>query len=131
MHRNSPFLTLIGWGSLVLQVGGFCFEPTTHPVQKIFSVKKLHKKPRTLYTKDSQTEHGNRNKIRNLRIGTWNIRTLYKSGSMNVVINKITKYNLSIVTLQEIRWPGNGSFKHKGTTVFYSGCKDNKHAFGV
>jgi len=50
---------------------------------------------------------------------------------MNVVINEITKYNLNIVALQEIRWPGNGSFKHKETTIFYSGCKDNKHAFGV
>lgn len=50
---------------------------------------------------------------------------------MDVVINEITKYHLNLATLQEIRWPGNGCFKHKETTIFYSGCKDNRHAFGV
>lgn len=102
------------------------------PIQwKDLLVKKLHKKPRTPYTKDSQTGKGNRNIIRNLRIYIWNIKTIFKSGSMNVIINKITKYNLNIVVLQEIKWPGNGSFKHKETTIFYSGCEDSKHAFGV
>jgi exonuclease III len=50
---------------------------------------------------------------------------------MNVVISEITKYNLNIIALQEIRWPGNSSLKHKETTIFYSGCNDNRHAFGV
>jgi len=34
--------------------------------------------------------------------------------------HEITKYNLNIVALHEMRWPGNGSFKHKETTIFYS-----------
>lgn len=55
----------------------------------------------------------------------------FTSGSMSLVTNEITKYNLNIVALQEIRWPGIGSFKHKETTIFYSGGKDNRHIFGV
>lgn len=39
--------------------------------------------------------------------------------------------NLNIVALQEMRWPGNCSIKHNETTIFFSRCKGNKHAFGV
>jgi hypothetical protein len=30
-----------------------------------------------------------------------------------------------------MRWPGNGSIKHKETTIFYSECGDERHEFGV
>jgi len=55
------------------------------------------------------------------------IGTLFKSGSIKVVINEITKYKLNNVALQEMRCPGNGSIKEKDTTFFYSGCNDNRH----
>jgi hypothetical protein len=47
------------------------------------------------------------------------------------VISEITKYNLNIVILQEVRWLGNGSIKHKETRTFYSEYKENIHAFIV
>jgi len=102
-----------------------------HPITlKNFYVKKLLNKPRTLI-KDNRNENGNRKTIRILRIGTWNIRTLFKPGALKIIIDEITKYNLQIVALQEIRWPDKGSIKHKETTIFYSGCGDERHEFGV
>lgn len=38
---------------------------------------------------------------------------------------------MQIVALQEMRWPGNGSIKHKETTIFYSGCGYERHEFRV
>jgi len=55
------------------------------------------------------------------------IETRFKSGSIKVVINEITKYKLNIVALQEMICPGNGRIKQKDTTFFYSGCNDNRH----
>jgi len=39
-----------------------------------------------------------------MRFGTWNIRTLYKPGSSQCVLEEISPYNVDIVGLQEIRW---------------------------
>jgi len=50
---------------------------------------------------------------------------------LKIIIDEIKKYNLQIVALQEKRWPGNGSIKHKETTSFYNGCGDERHEFRV
>jgi len=75
---------------------------------------------------------GNRNgKNAEIKIGTWNIRTLYKPGALRNINSEIAKYKLHIVALQEIRWLGNGNVQAKNATVFYSGTKSNRHEKGI
>jgi exonuclease III len=45
-----------------------------------------------------------------MRFGTWNLRSLNRSGSLMTVARKLARYKLDLVGLQEVRWD-------KGCTV--------------
>ncbi|KAL4083660.1 hypothetical protein QTP88_028976 [Uroleucon formosanum] len=47
------------------------------------------------------------------------------------MLNAIKNYNISILALQEMRWPGEGSLKKDDKTIFYSGNRDGKFENGV
>jgi hypothetical protein len=38
------------------------------------------------------------------KIGTWNVRSLYKAGLLIAVAKEILKYKLDLVGVQEVRW---------------------------
>ncbi|KAL4148591.1 hypothetical protein QTP88_002780 [Uroleucon formosanum] len=62
------------------------------------------------------------------RMGIWNIRSLYKPGALKAISDAIKKYkNVSITSLQEIRWPGEKSVKTKEMTLCYSGDKSGRY----
>jgi hypothetical protein len=44
-----------------------------------------------------------------MRIATWNVRTLYRAGAMNELVQAMGKYAVGIRTMHEIRWPGKGT----------------------
>lgn len=56
---------------------------------------------------------------------------MFKPDALRTLIDEVTKYNLPIVALQEVRWPGNGNIKSGNYTVFYSGTENNRHENGV
>ncbi|KAF0753170.1 ribosome biogenesis protein TSR3 isoform X1 [Aphis craccivora] len=54
-----------------------------------------------------------------LSFGTWNVRTLFKPGAVQYLVEEIEKYKLGVVALQEIRLDGNGMIEIQDTTIFY------------
>jgi exonuclease III len=44
-----------------------------------------------------------------MRFGTWNVRSLYRAGSMKTVARELGKYKLDLVGVQEVRWEKNGT----------------------
>jgi exonuclease III len=38
-----------------------------------------------------------------MRFGTWNVRSLYRSGSLKTVSGELAKYKLDLVGVQEVR----------------------------
>jgi hypothetical protein len=44
-----------------------------------------------------------------MRFGTWNVRSLYRAGSLMTVAKEISKYKLNLVGVQEVRWGGGGT----------------------
>jgi exonuclease III len=38
-----------------------------------------------------------------LRFGTWNVRSLYRTGSLETVESKLAKYNLDVMAVQDVR----------------------------
>jgi exonuclease III len=64
-----------------------------------------------------------------MRFGTWNVRSLYRSRSLKAVAMEIGKYTLDLVGLQEVRW-------HKGATeraeycAFFSGAGNEDFTWG-
>ena len=41
---------------------------------------------------------------RDMRFCTWNVRSLYRAGSLTVAARELTRYKLDIVGVQEVRW---------------------------
>jgi len=58
---------------------------------------------------------------------TWNVRSLYRTGSLKTVTRKLEKYNLDLVAVQEIRWDEVGSQPADGYTIFYGNGKPKYH----
>jgi hypothetical protein len=63
-------------------------------------VTKYHKKPR------NRTDLSVRPKQwkRDMRFGTWNVSSLYRSGSLMTVVGELARYKLDVVGVQEVRW---------------------------
>jgi hypothetical protein len=47
---------------------------------------------------------------RDILVGTWNVRSLYRAGSLMTVAKELARYKLDLVGVQEVRWD-------KGATV--------------
>jgi hypothetical protein len=54
-----------------------------------------------------------------MRFGTWNVRSMYRAGSLRAVAEEISKYNLHLVGVQEVRWDGGGTEPAGEYTFFY------------
>jgi hypothetical protein len=44
-----------------------------------------------------------------LRFGLWNVRSLYRVGSLMTVSRELSRYKLDLVGVQEVRWEGGGT----------------------
>jgi len=41
--------------------------------------------------------------------GMWNVRSLYKSGSLTAVARELARYKLDVVGVQEVKWDKEGT----------------------
>jgi hypothetical protein len=59
----------------------------------------------TLHTASDQEEFFAQSKHRkmDMRFSTWNVRSLYRSGSLKTVAKELRKYKLDLVGVQEVR----------------------------
>ena len=44
-----------------------------------------------------------------MRFGIWNVRGLYRAGTVALLTSEIEKYTMGLVGVQEVRWEGSGS----------------------
>nr|XP_042895535.1 craniofacial development protein 2-like [Parasteatoda tepidariorum] len=106
-----------GWG---LGVG-----PTTPPCKKLHVTKsQVENKPGL--TLGKRTGNG----LRHMRIGSWNVRSLYRNKGLQMLIEQVDSYRIDLLAVQEIRWTGEGIIEKKNHTVVYS-CDREKHMFGT
>jgi exonuclease III len=54
-----------------------------------------------------------------MRFDTWNVRSLYRAGSLMTVSRELSRYRLDLVGVQEIRWEGSGTIPAREYTFFY------------
>ena len=59
-----------------------------------------------------------------MRFGTWNVRSLFRSGSLTAAVREFARYKLDLVSVQEVRWDKGGQGKRRGFYFFYG--KGNK-----
>jgi hypothetical protein len=52
-----------------------------------------------------------------LTVATWNGRTMLQPGKMNEVAEQLSKFNMDVKTIQEIRWKGQGRIDKNKCTL--------------
>jgi hypothetical protein len=65
-----------------------------------------------------------------MRFGTWNVRSLYRAGSLRTLAEEISKYKLNLVGVQEVRWNGGGT-EPTGEYTFFYGKENENHELGT
>ena len=45
---------------------------------------------------------------REVKLGTWNDRSLYRAGSLKAAARELARYKLDVVGVQEVRWGKEG-----------------------
>ena len=68
-----------------------------------------------------------------IKVATWNTRTLWRAGATTDLKKVLQGYNIDITALQEIRWTGKGEIEDRSRyqcDLYYS-CHPSKHEFGV
>jgi exonuclease III len=63
-----------------------------------------------------------------LRIGTWNMRTLYKASNLRA-LTQLDSYQLHIIAIQETKWMGNNIWDTKTLTILQSGKQNGKRVW--
>jgi endonuclease/exonuclease/phosphatase family metal-dependent hydrolase len=67
-----------------------------------------------------------------IKVGCWNVRTLYQTGKLAQAVNELNRYNLTLMGVTEARWTGTGKQKlNTGEVIIWSGRSDNDHREGV
>ena len=67
----------------------------------------------------------------NLRIGTWNVRTLFQAGKLANVKQEMDRLKINMLGLSETRWPGSGCLDLNGSKFVYSGGGKHERGVGV
>jgi exonuclease III len=65
-----------------------------------------------------------------MRFGMWNVRSIYRAGSLRAVGEDISKYKLDVVGVQEVRWDRGGT-EPAGNYTFFNGKGNENHELGT
>ena len=58
-------------------------------------------------------------------IGTWNVRTLYQTGKLEILINQMETLKWDTLGVSETHWIDSGKFRFEGHKILCSGNKTN------
>lgn len=70
-------------------------------------------------------------KNQQLKVCTWNVKTLYEAGKLRNLLQEMDRLDISILGVCETRWPNNGHFTSQEYQIYYSGTNDESHQNGV
>jgi hypothetical protein len=67
-----------------------------------------------------------------MRVGCWNVRTLYRTGKIAQIVKEFDNYNLDILGISDAKWTGIGKRRlASGHTSIFSGRSHDQHSEGV
>jgi len=62
---------------------------------------------------------------KDVRIGTWNLKSLYRAGSLTAAARELQRYKLDLVGVQEVRWDREGTVRAGDYNIFYERRNEN------
>jgi len=65
-----------------------------------------------------------------MRFGTWNVRSLYRAGSLIAAVRELARYDLYLVGVLEVSWDREGTVRAGGYNFFYGRGNEN-HQLGT
>jgi hypothetical protein len=65
-----------------------------------------------------------------MRFGLWNVRSLYRAGSLMTVSRELARYKLDLMGVQEVKWEGGGTEPAGEYTSLY-GMGNENHELGT
>ncbi|XP_019615798.1 PREDICTED: craniofacial development protein 2-like [Branchiostoma belcheri] len=65
------------------------------------------------------------------RVATWNVLSMNREGSAELVANELTRLSITVAGLTEVRWPGTGTHTTNDYSFLWSGREDGQHRQGV
>ena len=65
-----------------------------------------------------------------MKLGTWNVRNLYRAGSLKAAARELGRYKLDVVGVQEVGWDKGGTVREGDYDFFYGKGNDN-HQLGT
>ena len=71
-----------------------------------------------------------RNIQRGMKLGMWNVRSLYRAGSLKAAARELGRYKLDVVGVQEVRWDKGGTLR-EGDYDFFYGKRNDNHQLGT
>ncbi|XP_055371836.1 uncharacterized protein LOC129605867 [Condylostylus longicornis] len=83
-----------------------------------------------IYRRSTRNRPRKRNRDYDLYLAYWNVNTMLQPGKMAEIIDELTKYNMKIAALQELRWKEQGEIKKKYYSIYYSGS-ENQGLYGT
>jgi hypothetical protein len=54
-----------------------------------------------------------------MRFGIWNVRKMYRAGSLIAAVKVLARYKLDLVGIQEVRWDKGGTVRADDYNYFY------------
>ena len=69
-----------------------------------------------------------RQRKRDIVLGTWNVRSLYRAGSLSAVTRELAMYKVDLVGVLEVRWDKGGTL---GDYNFFYGKGNENHQLGT
>jgi hypothetical protein len=60
-----------------------------------------------------------------MRSGAWNVRSLYRAGSLMTVLRELSRHRLDFVRVQEVRWVGSVTAPAEYTFVYRKGNENH------
>jgi hypothetical protein len=67
---------------------------------------------------------------RDMSSGTWNVRSMYRSGSLLTADRDLAQYKLDLVGVQEVRGDKGGTLR-AGEYIFFNGKGQENHQLGT
>jgi hypothetical protein len=62
---------------------------------------------------------------RDILLGTWDVRSLYRAGSLTAAARDLARYKLEIVGVQEVRWDKEGTVRAGDYNFLYGRGNEN------